>query len=41
MSVRNKLVIFIIVLLVLDQAVKIWIKTHMMIDNPSVFVYTI
>ena len=33
MSVRNKLVIFIIVLLVLDQAVKIWIKTHMMIGE--------
>lgn len=38
MSVRNKLVIFIIVLLVLDQAVKIWIKTHMMIGEEfSVF----
>ena len=36
MSVRNKLVIFIIVLLVLDQAVKIWIKTHMMIGKNSV-----
>lgn len=33
MSVRNKLVIFIIALLVLDQAVKIWIKTHMMIGE--------
>lgn len=33
MSVRNKLVIFIIVLLVVDQAVKIWIKTHMMIGG--------
>ena len=30
MSIRNKLLIFIIALLVLDQAVKIWIKTHMM-----------
>lgn len=38
MSVRNKLAIFIIALLVLDQAVKIWIKTHMMIgDEFSVF----
>ena len=38
MSVRNKLVIFIIVLLVLDQAIKIWIKTHMMIGEEfSVF----
>lgn len=33
MSVRNKLAIFIIVLLVLDQAVKIWIKTHMMLGE--------
>lgn len=33
MSVRNKLAIFILVLLVLDQAVKIWIKTHMMIGE--------
>ncbi len=33
MSVRNKLGIFIICLLVLDQAVKIWIKTHMMIGD--------
>lgn len=31
MSVRKKLIIFIAALLVLDQAVKIWIKTHMMI----------
>ncbi len=38
MSVRNKLVIFILALLVLDQAVKIWIKTHMMIGQEfSVF----
>lgn len=38
MSVRNKLVIFIVALLVLDQAVKIWIKTHMMIGQEfSVF----
>lgn len=33
MSVRNKLIVFIIALLVLDQAVKIWIKTHMMIGD--------
>ncbi len=33
MSVRNKLAIFIVTLLVLDQAVKIWIKTHMMIGQ--------
>ena len=33
MSVRNKLTIFIIALLVLDQAVKIWIKTHLMIGE--------
>lgn len=38
MSVRNKLVIFIIALLALDQAVKIWIKTHMLIGEEfSVF----
>lgn len=38
MSVRNKLAIFIIALLILDQAVKIWIKTHMMIGEEfSVF----
>lgn len=38
MSVRQKLVIFIAVLLVLDQAVKIWIKTHMMLGEEfSVF----
>lgn len=38
MSVRNKLVIFIVALLVLDQAFKIWIKTHMMIGQEfSVF----
>ncbi|MEG0795092.1 MAG: lipoprotein signal peptidase [Odoribacter sp.] len=38
MSVRNKLAIFIIALLVLDQAVKIWIKTHLMIGEEfSVF----
>lgn len=38
MSTRNKLLIFIIALLVLDQAVKIWIKTHMMIGEEfSVF----
>ncbi len=33
MSVRNKLIVFIIALLVADQAVKIWIKTHMMIGD--------
>lgn len=33
MSIRAKLGIFIVVLLVLDQAVKIWIKTHMMIGD--------
>ena len=38
MSVRNKLAIFIVALLILDQAVKIWIKTHMMIGQEiSVF----
>lgn len=38
MSVRNKLAIFIIALLILDQVVKIWIKTHMMIGQEiSVF----
>lgn len=38
MSVRNKLILFIIALLILDQAVKIWIKTHMMIGEEfSVF----
>ena len=38
MSVRNKLAIFIIALLALDQIVKIWIKTHMMIGEEfSVF----
>lgn len=38
MSVRTKLVIFIVALLALDQAVKIWIKTHMMIGEEfSVF----
>ena len=38
MSTRKKLIIFIIALLVIDQAVKIWIKTHMMIgDEFSVF----
>lgn len=38
MSVKKKLGVFIIVLLVLDQAVKIWIKTHMMIgDEFNVF----
>ncbi len=38
MSVRNKLTLFIIALLVLDQAVKMWIKTHMMLGEEfSVF----
>lgn len=38
MSVRNKLAIFIVALLALDQVVKIWIKTHMMIgEEYSVF----
>jgi len=38
MSVRTKLAVFIVALLVLDQAVKIWIKTHMMIGQEySVF----
>ena len=38
MSTRKKLIIFIISLLVIDQVVKIWIKTHMMIgDEFSVF----
>lgn len=33
MSVRSKLTVFIISLLVLDQIIKIWIKTHMMIGD--------
>lgn len=33
MSVRTKLAIFVAALLILDQAVKIWIKTHMMIGQ--------
>lgn len=33
MSVRNKLTIFILALLVLDQAVKMWVKTHLMIGE--------
>ena len=33
MNTRNKLTIFIIALLVIDQAVKIWIKTHMLIGQ--------
>lgn len=33
MSLRNKLFIFAGLLLVIDQAVKIWIKTHMMIGD--------
>lgn len=38
MSIQKKLIIFIIALLVIDQIVKLWIKTHMMIgDEFSVF----
>ncbi len=38
MSVQKKLIIFIIALLAIDQVVKIWIKTHMMIgDEFNVF----
>lgn len=38
MSIKNKVFIFVIGLLVLDQVVKIWIKTHMMIgDEFNVF----
>lgn len=38
MSVQKKLIIFIIALLAIDQVVKIWIKTHMMIgDEYNVF----
>jgi signal peptidase II len=33
MKLRNKLLLFIAVLLVIDQAVKVWIKTHMMIGD--------
>ena len=33
MSTRKKLIIFIISLLVIDQVVKIWIKTHFMLDE--------
>ena len=33
MSTRSKLAFFIISLLIIDQAVKIWIKTHMMIGQ--------
>ncbi|WP_251621046.1 lipoprotein signal peptidase [Odoribacter lunatus] len=33
MSLRNKLCFFILGLLILDQVVKIWIKTHMMIGD--------
>ena len=33
MSIRSKLTIFIFGLLIIDQAVKIWIKTHMMIGQ--------
>lgn len=33
MGIRAKLGVFIVVLLVIDQAVKIWIKTHMMIGD--------
>jgi signal peptidase II len=38
MSVQKKLIIFIIALLAIDQVVKMWIKTHMMIgDEFNVF----
>ena len=38
MSTGKKLIIFIVALLIIDQVVKIWIKTHMMIgDEFSVF----
>lgn len=38
MILRNKLLIFTAILLIVDQAVKIWIKTHMMIgEEISVF----
>lgn len=38
MTLRNKLLIFTALLLIIDQAVKIWIKTHMMIgEEISVF----
>ncbi|MCC8173747.1 MAG: lipoprotein signal peptidase [Odoribacter sp.] len=33
MSQRGKLLLLVLILLVLDQAVKIWIKTHMMIGD--------
>ena len=33
MTLRNKLLIFTAVLLIVDQAVKIWIKTHMIIGE--------
>ena len=33
MSLKNKLFIFVIALLVIDQAAKIWIKTHFMIGD--------
>ena len=39
MSVRNKLVIFIIVLLVLDQAVKIWITFMINTKENISFIY--
>ncbi len=38
MSLRNKSILLVILILILDQAVKIWIKTHMVIgDEYSVF----
>ena len=33
MSIRKKVAVFILALLVLDQVVKIWIKTHMMLGE--------
>lgn len=35
MNIRTKLLIFVIALLIIDQAVKIWIKTHMMLYLPG------
>ncbi len=38
MNLRNKLLLFTAILLIIDQAVKIWIKTHMMIgEEISIF----
>ena len=33
MNLRNKLILFSLLLLVIDQVVKIWIKTHMMLGE--------